>query len=523
MRLELLPWLVPLAVLLAPIGPALSQGRHPAALVQEPPRYPQDLVEQNLDGKVLVRFDLTDDGAVTNLRVADSSPGLVFEREALEAVRAWRYLPKAADLPGTQRRDILVSLAFRFRVKDHPESLAVIGIPCDRGPLRLAGAARSECEALPDTLGVAADLPDGSKLRLRASLAEEAMVRDWLRPVVEVARGRVGELGGADLPGLPDTVQAFAFARPGAEGGLTHCVWFARMDTQMPALGVHSGQVGSLCAAKPVDALKLRSVLAQVTPGPTSDFAVALSRALRDGVPPPRKPELSEPFPFTLPAELEALALSLHANMVLEAGPDGRVTAIDPVSIIPALLFDDTLRDLLTNARFKPPGEGQVVLSGFPLVLVQLTEAAPAGWKGRDLSTDCRTATFDLPRKSRLRCTRTGAMHMVSGGDMDGYWELLLDRVSTARAPHADAGALVEAVRATSTGKAAGLGPVGAEDDTAWSRFARDGRVCLWIARVTPVGDGQNRAYGAVCVVGTAEVDVGKAVRTIRRLIPGKG
>ncbi|QJE72289.1 energy transducer TonB [Aerophototrophica crusticola] len=523
MRLTSLARLAPLALLMAGVAPALAEERSPAPLVQIPPAYPPDLSNHNLDGKVLVRFDLADDGAVTNLRVVDSSPGLVFEREALEAARAWRYLPSGADLPGTRRRDVRVWVAFRLRDKDDTRFQPVFDIPCDKAPLRLAGAERSECEALPGTVGIAADLPGRARLRLRASLADEATVRNWLKPVAALARGRVGELGGDALAGLPDTLQAFAFTRPEAELGLAHCVWFARMQPHMPAQGIHSGQVGSLCAAEPVDAGKLQSVLAQVTSEPPSDFAAAVAKARRAKEPLPKWPKLDGPLPVVVPAELEALSLSVHGNFAVEANPDGQVTGVTTVATIPALLFDDMLRDGLARARFKPAGEGQAVLSGFPFIYVNLSQAAPDGWGRRTMSNDCRTAAFDLPQGNRLRCTGIGPLHLVSGGGMDGYWELLLDRVLTAKAAHADARTLVEAVRATPAGQAAGLGEVRAKDDVAWSRFARNGRVCLWMARVTAVGDGQNRAYGTVCTVGTAEVDVDGAVEAIRGLIPGRG
>jgi protein TonB len=53
---------------------------------------------------VLVEITVGTDGAVTNARVVRATPARVFDREALNAVRRWRFEP--VDAPVTTRRTI---------------------------------------------------------------------------------------------------------------------------------------------------------------------------------------------------------------------------------------------------------------------------------------------------------------------------------------------------------------------------------------------------------------------------------
>ncbi|TDK23057.1 TonB family protein, partial [Luteimonas aestuarii] len=55
-------------------------------------------------GEVQVEFTVGVDGSVTNARVVRANPPRVFDREAVAAVRRWRFEPVAA--PVTTRRAI---------------------------------------------------------------------------------------------------------------------------------------------------------------------------------------------------------------------------------------------------------------------------------------------------------------------------------------------------------------------------------------------------------------------------------
>lgn len=68
------------------------------------PRYPPDALRAGTSGEVQVEFTVGTDGSVTAARVVRSNPARVFDREAVNAVRKWRFQPVAA--PVTTRRTI---------------------------------------------------------------------------------------------------------------------------------------------------------------------------------------------------------------------------------------------------------------------------------------------------------------------------------------------------------------------------------------------------------------------------------
>lgn len=81
--------------------PASSDLR---AISQPPPKYPNEALRSQQSGEVVVEFTVGVDGSVTDARVVRSNPPRVFDREALAAVRRWRFQPIAA--PVTTRRTI---------------------------------------------------------------------------------------------------------------------------------------------------------------------------------------------------------------------------------------------------------------------------------------------------------------------------------------------------------------------------------------------------------------------------------
>ena len=68
------------------------------------PRYPAEAARRQQSGNVQVEFTVGTDGSVTSARVIDSTPPRVFDREALAAVKRWRFQPVAA--PVTTRRTV---------------------------------------------------------------------------------------------------------------------------------------------------------------------------------------------------------------------------------------------------------------------------------------------------------------------------------------------------------------------------------------------------------------------------------
>ncbi|MGV1107574.1 energy transducer TonB [Xanthomonas translucens] len=68
------------------------------------PRYPPDALRSGTAGEVLVEITVGTDGSVTSARVLRATPPRVFDREALNATKRWRFEPVSA--PVTTRRTL---------------------------------------------------------------------------------------------------------------------------------------------------------------------------------------------------------------------------------------------------------------------------------------------------------------------------------------------------------------------------------------------------------------------------------
>ncbi|AZR36544.1 energy transducer TonB [Xanthomonas vasicola] len=90
-------------------APAPAAAAAPAAQSLRPistpaPRYPAEALRAGTSGEVLVELTVGTDGSITASRVLRANPPRVFDREALNAVKRWRFEPVAA--PVTTRRTL---------------------------------------------------------------------------------------------------------------------------------------------------------------------------------------------------------------------------------------------------------------------------------------------------------------------------------------------------------------------------------------------------------------------------------
>lgn len=79
-----------------------SSDLRPISMPQ--PRYPAAALRARQSGSVQVEFTVAPDGSVSAARVVSAQPDRVFDREAVAAVRRWRFQP--VDSPVTTRRTI---------------------------------------------------------------------------------------------------------------------------------------------------------------------------------------------------------------------------------------------------------------------------------------------------------------------------------------------------------------------------------------------------------------------------------
>ncbi|MBE2291232.1 MAG: energy transducer TonB [Xanthomonadales bacterium] len=85
--------------------PAAAPAQRSLRAISTPsPRYPPEALRSGTSGEVLVEFTVGTDGSVTDARVLRANPARTFDREALNAVRRWRFEP--VDAPVTTRRTL---------------------------------------------------------------------------------------------------------------------------------------------------------------------------------------------------------------------------------------------------------------------------------------------------------------------------------------------------------------------------------------------------------------------------------
>ena len=107
------------ALLLPVLLAACAAGPRPLQFVSGPdPVYPRQARSAGVEGQVTVRYDVSIQGAVVNLRVVRAEPRGVFERAALEAVAQWRFRPPRVDGRRVALRDRISTLEFRLGESD---------------------------------------------------------------------------------------------------------------------------------------------------------------------------------------------------------------------------------------------------------------------------------------------------------------------------------------------------------------------------------------------------------------------
>lgn len=76
---------------------ALMRDGDAQPIVRIEPRYPVQAARDGLQGWVRLSFSIMEDGSVGDVEVIEAEPRRVFDREAVRALRRWKYQPKIVD------------------------------------------------------------------------------------------------------------------------------------------------------------------------------------------------------------------------------------------------------------------------------------------------------------------------------------------------------------------------------------------------------------------------------------------
>lgn len=75
--------------------PAVATAKDLRPISAPAPKYPAEALRANQSGDVVVEFTVATDGSVSSARVVRGNPPRVFDREAVAAVKRWRFQPIA--------------------------------------------------------------------------------------------------------------------------------------------------------------------------------------------------------------------------------------------------------------------------------------------------------------------------------------------------------------------------------------------------------------------------------------------
>lgn len=88
--------------------PPLAGGTDPKEpRIKFMPQYPSEAAELQLEGFVVLSFNVGPDGSVQNLKVVESEPPQVFDKAAKRAVSRWNFRPAP---PGKDGKDVASNL-----------------------------------------------------------------------------------------------------------------------------------------------------------------------------------------------------------------------------------------------------------------------------------------------------------------------------------------------------------------------------------------------------------------------------
>ena len=91
---------------------AMMRDGDATPIVRIEPKYPVQAARDGLQGWVRLRFSIMEDGSVDEVEVIEAEPRRVFDREAIRALRRWKYSPKVVDGKPLKQTGMQVQLDF---------------------------------------------------------------------------------------------------------------------------------------------------------------------------------------------------------------------------------------------------------------------------------------------------------------------------------------------------------------------------------------------------------------------------
>ncbi|MDE1236517.1 energy transducer TonB [Vibrio aestuarianus] len=78
------------------------------------PVYPAKALKRSVEGFVTLSFTIDEVGKATNIKVVEAKPVRMFEREAIQAVKKWKYQPQIVDGQAISQNGQTVTVEFKI-------------------------------------------------------------------------------------------------------------------------------------------------------------------------------------------------------------------------------------------------------------------------------------------------------------------------------------------------------------------------------------------------------------------------
>ncbi|HIF9399387.1 energy transducer TonB [Photobacterium damselae subsp. damselae] len=100
----------------ANLGAGINVGSNQQAmpLYRVEPRYPARALKQGAEGYVVLQFTIDTQGRPSDINVVEAKPRRLFERDAMRALRKWKYQAKVIDGQAVEQPGQTVKLEFKI-------------------------------------------------------------------------------------------------------------------------------------------------------------------------------------------------------------------------------------------------------------------------------------------------------------------------------------------------------------------------------------------------------------------------
>jgi periplasmic protein TonB len=94
------------------VGDFMLLDKTATAVVRIDPKYPTQAAKDGIEGWVKLSFSIDATGSVIDVQVLDAEPKRIFDREAIKALKAWKYQPQMKDGKPVAQQGMQVQLDF---------------------------------------------------------------------------------------------------------------------------------------------------------------------------------------------------------------------------------------------------------------------------------------------------------------------------------------------------------------------------------------------------------------------------